>query len=904
MRNRASFNASVRGQHHNKQGLELQDSSGSVYLRDVDSYAIAVADGHGDASCPRSAIGSALAVEVTLERMGEFARMATARPAHVTASRSSYDLSRLTDSIVSGWSQRVDEHYESDPIPELEQSLPPDDLLAAKAAHEHLYGTTLVAALIMPHACVLVQQGDGCITVVYDEGTVEQDEQVIAADELCVGNQTTSLSDPEAASEIRASLIDFEEQDRRVAACLVGTDGVDKSLPPDGGVSDFMLALALDSLAARDKASWEQRLSQNLSELSDHGSADDASVAGYVDELALRRIERRLQEQRQRYAKYSQLSSLRGKRRSMQRKAAYYRSAQGEQKVPPEVRQRYLSEYDELCLAIDDLERELGVESEQLEEVVLGQPTAPAPTTRMPQVQLSSNQSVAQDAASAQSDEAGMRPGAAGPSADGPVILPPRPSTQVGAGMAAGAQGIKPTVSYAGAQGGAEASQQTKPTWQRYGIPAAVGVGAILVAVGVFFALRQPANPQSEVITPTATSSVESSSTKREECKKLLDSKVKNAAEEVLRKNEDVVALRKAGVDVNPFITRCSDAVYIDDISVTSVEEEDENGAGKLTVSLRLCYEGPDVFAVLSDAAAALNGEAGNSADAPVAENGYSEGDENSDNASSDFDGFGETGDAAGGATGDETGDSTTYTTGGTTDSTTARTTDDETGGTTTRTPFGMGTRTTAEATARTTIHAAAETTDSDGGEELSDEAQAAKDIIDDAMRVFDHSHSNWNNRYAQRSLTLNIASSNGVLRLRSDAEGQLKDEVEQLLHLVSSPPNDELGSSYTEDDQRSSVLLPTVSDQSSDEQQTAEGDWPGDTYGQTSEDQSALEDQSVSEGQYTSEDQPRGTEASPSYSERRYGAESSVTDTDSAETSSTSRRGPLSNRGDDATFG
>lgn len=572
MRHKATFSVSTRGQHHVRKGIERQDSSGDRYIEDADSYAIAVADGHGDPSCPRSAVGSAFAVEIALERMSELARALCGRTAVREEKRPPLDLTRLTDAIVSAWGRRVAEDYDANPIPDLEERLPQGDLLAAKAAHEHLYGTTLVAALLMPHACVLVQQGDGCCTVVFDDGSVLQDEEVIAADELCVGNQTTSLSDAEAASEIRSVLIDYEQEDRCVAACLVGTDGIDKSLPPDGGVADFMLALALNRASARDATTWQAELEQHVADLSAQGSGDDASVAGYVDGRRLKRIERSLSASRARYSRLSQLSALRDKRRSMQRKAVYYRSPAGEEKVDEAERLRYLSEYDEISRSVEELERELGVEPELL-DVPAAMPAAPAEPTR---------------------------------------AMPQAPGSGVSSGLArtTAAAEVASPVSYRG-RGDARAHEPApakgQPSWRRYVLPTAVGISALCVIGGIVFVLTRPApsTPASESVS-VASSQVAEGETKEQpfsdaELEAFLSQEVgETLRKDVLGTDERVQSLEAAGVNLRSLEEALGRATTSEIVKGMGTPEDGG-------VSLRLRYTGPDVGAVLDDAVAALD---------------------------------------------------------------------------------------------------------------------------------------------------------------------------------------------------------------------------------------------------------------------------------------------------------
>jgi hypothetical protein len=358
MANIESTSATVRGPLHEKLGIERQDSAGHLHLEQFSSHIIVVADGHGDPSCARSAVGSSIAVEVTKDRLSEFVRaVRSSKQNHDALLKGTLDLTRLTDSIVSSWSSKVAAHYDANPDPELDDRIAnAADPIEAKAIREHLYGTTLVAALVMPDSCLVIQQGDGCCALIYSDGTVRENDRVITADPLCVGNVTTSLSDRAAADEIRTSLIIYDDA-LYVIGCFVGSDGIDKSLPPDGGTSDFAVAAALARLDADSNEEWTSWLTEYTFATTDYGSGDDASAACCVDLKSLRTVELALRTQHERFSKGQALLTLRKKLNSMQRKRAFYLSDKAQ--VSEEQRASYLSEYDSLAREVRALEEEL-----------------------------------------------------------------------------------------------------------------------------------------------------------------------------------------------------------------------------------------------------------------------------------------------------------------------------------------------------------------------------------------------------------------------------------------------------------------------------------------------------------------------------------------------------------------
>ena len=360
-----SFSAAVRGQLHESRGIVLQDSAANSALDDIGCHVLVVADGHGDPSCARSDRGSAFAVRVARERLEQFARSICASPEHHRALlQGRLGLGHLTDIILDDWARLVERDVTGDEPVGLGAPAKEDDPDALKAWREHLYGTTLVAALVMPDVCVVIQLGDGCVALVYEDGTTAEGDQVIVPDELCVGNMTTSLSDKTAREEIRTSVVPYNAGHRAVCV-LVGTDGVDKSLPP-GGTSELALELVLGRLDAGEYSSetWEQGVRKHLDQLSRAGSRDDISAACFVDLDTAGRVRKALEQRLDQGLMAARLSELLGRLTSMKRKAAYYQS--GQARVSEQERKRYLSTYEEMCIEAKDLAEALGKDPEGL----------------------------------------------------------------------------------------------------------------------------------------------------------------------------------------------------------------------------------------------------------------------------------------------------------------------------------------------------------------------------------------------------------------------------------------------------------------------------------------------------------------------------------------------------------
>ncbi len=400
------FDGHVRGASHKAKGTVCQDYSGTRVLDGARGRAImaVVADGHGDPTCRRSERGSRIAVEVALECLSDvalrylnaddaswyemrssllsderdgFASAASASSAVPVvpatpsegegqqAQKAGESLrSLLARQIVDGWQKEIAADYEADPIPELVQAMEQSDDAWRHTAIRRIYGTTLVAVLMLPDLCILVQQGDGCATVVFADGRsnlVRGD--VIPEDELCVGNVTTSLSDSDAAERMRIVVLDGETN--AVAALFVGTDGVDKSLPSDGGASDLFVGIALDVIDRADKDAWdveefEGDLKKMMKRVSKEGSGDDVSIAGIVDISAVRGLSDALARERLVFNMRWSIAADKERLNSMQRKYEYYLALVPSNEVMAHERDAYIAEYRKIEQRVVSVERDLG----------------------------------------------------------------------------------------------------------------------------------------------------------------------------------------------------------------------------------------------------------------------------------------------------------------------------------------------------------------------------------------------------------------------------------------------------------------------------------------------------------------------------------------------------------------
>ena len=283
-----TFHKTVIGYRHINEEIPCQDSSTSYTSDDGSFHVIAVGDGHGDPACHRRAKGSQFAVNTAEKCLVEFGKAISDGTMDFSSPRQRQEcIEQLTNTIISKWNGAIRNDL-------LENEVGDDDLKDAglyESAYregrrlEHLYGTTLIAALKVSHYFVLIQQGDGRCDVFYDDGSVEQP---IPWDDRCKGSITTSMCDEDVFRSIRSTVIDTEE--KKVVACYIGSDGVEDSYYDNEetqlGTHRFYMDLSckLDELSEDE---FVQYLDRFLPEFSRTGSTDDVSVAGIVEREAI-----------------------------------------------------------------------------------------------------------------------------------------------------------------------------------------------------------------------------------------------------------------------------------------------------------------------------------------------------------------------------------------------------------------------------------------------------------------------------------------------------------------------------------------------------------------------------------------------------------------------------------------
>ena len=277
------FCCSVRGYSHIKKNTPCEDYCVKKDCAADGVKIFAVADGHGDPNCLRSSLGSEYACRIACESLENFAR---------NVSENGFEdrlfdrlecpalIDRLVRSIIAKWTGEVDAELSRNPLTDQEYAA------ASRLGEEYrkgirterMYGTTLIAGLLTERYLLLIQQGDGRCVVFDGAGKASQP---IPWDDRCVGTATTSLCDPDAAHSVRYHVINLEEDP--VIACIVGTDVVEDSFPTSMEKTHAYYRNILKEACEMGVTAMEQALTNDLSDLSRQGSADDVSVSGFVD---------------------------------------------------------------------------------------------------------------------------------------------------------------------------------------------------------------------------------------------------------------------------------------------------------------------------------------------------------------------------------------------------------------------------------------------------------------------------------------------------------------------------------------------------------------------------------------------------------------------------------------------
>lgn len=273
-----SYSTSIRGASHDSSGKPCQDYSSCNICED---YAVAVvSDGHGGSRYFRSEIGSKLAVKAATDVISSC--MGAGRVDFITGIGQDPHgiMTRLTDAVLTRWTELVQEYDTENPHSEEERSLEGqdgDDVLRA-------YGATLICGVLSDDLAFGFQIGDGELVLVNDDSS---ELMPMPEDPDCFLNRTSSICGSDASSRFRHFVISATVQDdesdnlrtiradpRRISSISVCTDGLSTSFNSDESLMRYCMAIP-EVLSS----GGECRLKENLELRSRSNTCDDVSLS-------------------------------------------------------------------------------------------------------------------------------------------------------------------------------------------------------------------------------------------------------------------------------------------------------------------------------------------------------------------------------------------------------------------------------------------------------------------------------------------------------------------------------------------------------------------------------------------------------------------------------------------------
>ncbi|MCL2051840.1 MAG: protein phosphatase 2C domain-containing protein [Lachnospiraceae bacterium] len=312
-----SFGVTHKGAKH-EEDVPCQDASAHLTSRDA-AIAI-VADGHGSSRCFRSDIGSEKAVEIAQNAISAFVSNTPKLPSEMTpqfidrretlVSESKIILGGVVREIIDKWFAAVTKDEKEHPLKD-DQRLEgivqkyKDRYLNDEDYRCHVYGTTLMAAVMGENYWFGFQVGDGKCVVLYEDGSWELP---IPWDDKCTFNTTTSICDDDSLSRFRywfgfnnekGTYTEYgygvhgegkdyvREIKSRPLAIFVGSDGVEDSYPRidnDKYVINFYRNRVV-SLVESGYDTFNEEIDGLAKRFADRESTDDVSIAGIIGDF-------------------------------------------------------------------------------------------------------------------------------------------------------------------------------------------------------------------------------------------------------------------------------------------------------------------------------------------------------------------------------------------------------------------------------------------------------------------------------------------------------------------------------------------------------------------------------------------------------------------------------------------
>jgi hypothetical protein len=276
-----AFGSYTVGSNHIRLNKPCQDFALHV-SREGLQFAI-VADGHGGEAYFRSDRGARFAANCAAYCITRFVETLKSRKMTLDDIETDHEklLRELEKSIITWWHAMVESDYTEEPFTaaELEQAGPES---STPQSPYHAYGTTLIAVAAAETYWFGLHIGDGKCVAIDKSGTCTEP---IPWDDTCFLNVTSSLCDSDAATRFRHC---FSRE--MPAAVFIGSDGVDDSYPVNNNGEHLgrLYSTIAENFAGSGFAAGRDQLAKFLPALSQKGSGDDVSIAGFIDMDAAR----------------------------------------------------------------------------------------------------------------------------------------------------------------------------------------------------------------------------------------------------------------------------------------------------------------------------------------------------------------------------------------------------------------------------------------------------------------------------------------------------------------------------------------------------------------------------------------------------------------------------------------
>ena len=265
--NRQIYGVSVQGASHVRNQIPCQDNFKQLQVSDH-AVILAVADGHGSASCPYSKTGSKIAVNVFCAIMEDLLNGFVDNEEQLLTYLNREGELTIAQDIDAEWKRRVWKAH----IDNKREKPLDDNGEIDKAAVYKQYGTTLLGLFITERYIFAFQLGDGDMVYVDASGV----QPIIEGDKI-LGTETHSLCKLDAWKKA-ISIIRMREEIETPHLFMISTDGFSNSYRTQEeyfvSCKDYyalILEHGFEAVAGQIK-DW-------LKETSELGSGDDITLA-------------------------------------------------------------------------------------------------------------------------------------------------------------------------------------------------------------------------------------------------------------------------------------------------------------------------------------------------------------------------------------------------------------------------------------------------------------------------------------------------------------------------------------------------------------------------------------------------------------------------------------------------